>query len=1048
MLGDIDAMAQKTKKKKKTSQKSSAAANAYQDLTSRYNRYFNAKMNYQDGIKQLSDGNKDDYEELLNIYEYKSGDGTAISGNLDAIIKKTSIAIQIKPNSKWVDDCYLLLGKAYYLQGDNESAAKAFTYISSSFKNNVRKSYDRRSRDKQKQLREKEQAKDKKAKEDAKKDREKEIAKEKADREKAKKERDKEKNKKQKEREKSKKAKAKEKKAREKAKAKERKLKEKAKKKRQKEKEKNKKRRKKGKAPIKSSASSSSSGDDKAKKKATKEKNKKEAEKEAKRIAEEEAEAIAEMEAAKKAEEEAEAEAAEDVDEDYSEGIVKSGSGKEKSYKTNGPLGFLAHKPVSYDALMWLGRTFIDEDNFSSAEGIIQGLQNDKNFPKRISGDLNALEAHYHLRKENWGKAKNALQTAIDNTRKKKDKARLHFILAQLEQRSGNYAEAVKSYKKVLKSKPEYDMEFNARLNIAKTKMQSGEFSGDRAIAYLKRMLKDGKNEEYQDQIYFAMAEIAMESGNEELANEYLAQSAKNSTANPDQKAKSYLRLAEINYEKERYLQASAYYDSTMTVLPKTHKKYDEVAERANSLRDLAMHLKTVERKDSLRRIADMPEGKRTVFIEELIAQLEKEAQDKAAQEFLEDNSNADKSSSNTGGTWYFYNDVAKANGETEFAIRWGSRSLNDNWRISSKTTGSDLTFTTDTTTVSRDLLVDRAARGLLSKDDILAELPLTKAQKTASDDAVIDALYNIGRIYHVRLEKNDKSRKAFGTLQDRFPDNKHSAATYYNLYLMAINDKKVADAKKYKSTIINDYPKSKYAKLLQDDGFLAELMAQEKELEVYYDKTYAFFKAENYSEVTRRGTEVNTLFEENSLQPKFDLLAAMVVGATEEKKAYIKALKDVIRKYPEDEVKDKAEEILSYIDTKGGKKTTGKVGKYSYKPNTRHYLVVAFDSYTANISTLTNSLSDFNTSNFAVAKLKVNQMLLDPKNQIVLVKQFNNAAKAQVYYKTLQQNESEIFKGLGTTVKYFTISKSNFTQYFKAKDSAAYYEFFLANYK
>ena len=81
---------------------------------------------------------KDDYSELLPVYAYDKGDGTSIGGNLNEVITKTQEAIKLKPNSKWIDDCYLLMGKAYYLQGDNTSADQAFQYINGKFKNRLR----------------------------------------------------------------------------------------------------------------------------------------------------------------------------------------------------------------------------------------------------------------------------------------------------------------------------------------------------------------------------------------------------------------------------------------------------------------------------------------------------------------------------------------------------------------------------------------------------------------------------------------------------------------------------------------------------------------------------------------------------------------------------------------------------------------------------------------------------------------------------------------------------------------------------------------------
>ena len=79
-------------------------------------------------------------------------------------------------------------------------------------------------------------------------------------------------------------------------------------------------------------------------------------------------------------------------------------------------------------------------------------------------------------------------------------------------------------------------------------------------------MLKDDKNIEYFDQIYFALAEIAFSDGQEDLAIEYLMTSVRVSVKNKKQKAKSLQKLGDWNYMKDEYLLAYQYYDTIQQV--------------------------------------------------------------------------------------------------------------------------------------------------------------------------------------------------------------------------------------------------------------------------------------------------------------------------------------------------------------------------------------------------------------------------------------------------------------------------------------------------
>ena len=97
---------------------------------------------------------------------------------------------------------------------------------------------------------------------------------------------------------------------------------------------------------------------------------------------------------------------------------------------------------------------------------------------------------------------------------------RLTYLLAQLYEKTGDGAKATSLYREVVKMNPPYDVEFNARINIAGVfDVNSGNPQEIRRE--LERMLKDSKNKDFQDQIYFALGNMSMKEGNEAEALEY-----------------------------------------------------------------------------------------------------------------------------------------------------------------------------------------------------------------------------------------------------------------------------------------------------------------------------------------------------------------------------------------------------------------------------------------------------------------------------------------------------------------------------------------------
>ncbi|MDX1407967.1 MAG: gliding motility protein, partial [Saprospiraceae bacterium] len=107
----------------KSRQDQSELGKFYHNVTSKFNGYFNANELLEESIVQLEAQHQDNYNEILPIYAYREAQNPEqVASNLDEAIKKVSVVATLHENSDWVDDCYLLIGKAQYLKQDFESA--------------------------------------------------------------------------------------------------------------------------------------------------------------------------------------------------------------------------------------------------------------------------------------------------------------------------------------------------------------------------------------------------------------------------------------------------------------------------------------------------------------------------------------------------------------------------------------------------------------------------------------------------------------------------------------------------------------------------------------------------------------------------------------------------------------------------------------------------------------------------------------------------------------------------------------------------------------
>jgi hypothetical protein len=105
----------------------------FQNTYTHYNYYFNANNLINEIIEGAKRSSPDDYTDLLNYYPW-SLENTKQSRDIDSILKTCTAGILLHDlRNDWIDNMYLLMGKAYYLRQDFDSAAMAFQYLNYAF---------------------------------------------------------------------------------------------------------------------------------------------------------------------------------------------------------------------------------------------------------------------------------------------------------------------------------------------------------------------------------------------------------------------------------------------------------------------------------------------------------------------------------------------------------------------------------------------------------------------------------------------------------------------------------------------------------------------------------------------------------------------------------------------------------------------------------------------------------------------------------------------------------------------------------------------------
>ena len=721
------------------------------------------------------------------------------------------------------------------------------------------------------------------------------------------------------------------------------------------------------------------------------------------------------------------------------------------------PKYFLKHRPVRYDAMLWMAKSYIELDNYDDAGRYLRLLTEKSDVPKRIKAQALTVLAYSHIRQKEFDKAIEPLEEGISMIRRKKKKTRFIYVLGQLYQKQGNNQLAMENFRKVPKANPEYEMEFNARLNMA-INAAAAENSKFDPETLLKRMLRDGKNEEYKDQIYFALAKMQLNSGNEDGGIVALQMAMQN--ADDFQKTEAAYMLAEIFWKRKDYVKAYAYFDTCSTAIQASDERNSYVSAQKLLLKDLAENINTITLKDSLLSIAAWPYDKQKELVQKL--RTEEDAA-KKPQNALDRNAAKSKAATDSGinpsavtnSKFPLYDPNTSKKGERDFQKRWGDRVWTDNWRRSS-TEGKNTNDGAESNDALKPL-TESEVKEYLKKMGV----PQDTASQKKMNGEIETALFLVGNIYYEKLDENKRASDAIEKLFARYPKTKHELEAWFLMFNICTEDKNSNCTASYKDKILSAYADSDIAKSLKDPNYLNAKQRQIAEVNQYYDDSYALIKAGNFQEAYRRYEGLPKKFGNNyPLKARFAILAAMCIGGMQGQEPYISALKSVSVSYPNTEEDKKAKEMVALLQ---GNKADNKTptpqpvkseskeikGNYNFDNDlaTGHYVLVAFDDAKTNLNDLKAKISDFNNKTFSLLRLNVSSLMLDGKSPTLIVRKFKDRTEAVEYLKTVEGNSEFMGKDVPSHKMYF-IGQNNYREILQKQNFGDYIKFYDENFK
>lgn len=764
--------------------------------------------------------------------------------------------------------------------------------------------------------------------------------------------------------------------------------------------------------------------------------------------------------------------------------------------------------PSRNDALIWLARTFIEQEEYADAAGLINTLQNDPNLPKRLRNDLEEVNAYWFFRQGSYDSAAVHLEKALTAADTKQDKSRWEYLLGQMYEMNGQYDKASKYYSKASKHTVDPLLDIYAQLNEAKMMKGGNVKELDKSISNLNRMGRKDRFDAYRDIVYYAAGQLALKKPDTAVAINLYRKSIKYNEGNVPYKNRAFLQLGDIAYSRKQYRLAAAMYDSVQGGENDSSlsARIKLMQERKAALGRIVEATTNIEREDSLQRLAGMEAGARDEFIKKLLKKLRKEKGVKddgsyaggEMQPFGNNTQAADLFGGNTKGEWYFYNSSLKSRGFNEFKSKWGNRSNVDNWRrraaaenIAAPVSGTgrgegkvpgDLKNAGTVPVTNGDTE--------LSYDAMIKNVPLTEEKMNASNDILASNLLELAKAYQNDLEEYQMAADTYEDYLRRFPTRLADGEVYLGLYFCYSKLGNSAKADYYKGLLNSKFASSPSAQKLNNPG-VNDPKVKNPAATQLYERIYGLFIEGNFEQAMAEKKKADNLYGVNYWTPQLVYIEALQHVKNRNDSMAISTLQTLMTTYPTSPLSEKAatmidvvkrrSEIEKYLtelqvtraaddptivvpeDPKPVVKapvakpltdTTKKVtppaapsipGSFALNAAAPHYVVMVLDKVDGvYVNEARNAFNRYNREKYYGQTIDIVRDAIDAEHSILLISPFANADEALVYYDKIRRSAAREVSWLPANKYSFLIINNDNLQLLKSNKNIQAYKTLL----
>ena len=590
---------------------------------------------------------------------------------------------------------------------------------------------------------------------------------------------------------------------------------------------------------------------------------------------------------------------------------------------------FFENLNVRNESMIWQARNYFEKEEFNEGISLLQLLETDAIFPKRLYPFLNEQLAYGYYLMEMYDKSAAALEKGIDNAPDDAAKTRWYYLIGQLWQKADRWDKAYPWYKKANQNAVNPIVSVYAKISMISYDAKNANNPWEELAYSLERMIKRDKYKPYADIIYFEMSKLAIQNNAYVKANEWLIQSIKTNRTNLKQKQKAFELLGDISYTNNKYSIAKLAYDSLQTVL-KTNPNYETIQVRKKWMGSISSNEKIMEAQDSLQFIYQLNPAvqetqyknwkKRIQFENESLKNIftDKIPISVYSIEIPTSNNFSNTDNSNN---FYFDNKSVLEQGKQNFSQKWGQRPNVDAWRRKASLMNT-------TSSISNQDPSMTASQNMITNNDSLQKMGLTKDEK--GDEKT--RAYEMIKDASAYIKSKQDGNKAALTSAETFLFELNDFERAYPLYLKVIGnnidssmtERAMLDlASHYLHENLNEksdsiirlveqiFPKGFYATKKKETSF-----KKKKEADVLNDYKEAYFLSQigNWESLAAISTQLNSDLRRTKWYTPFKFIQVKMYAQQRMDSTAIVLLDSIVLQNTNEKLRDRAKNIIEEL--------------------------------------------------------------------------------------------------------------------------------------